>query len=489
MAISFNQVPRDIRVPFVYVEFDNSRAVQGPSIQPYRNLVIGQRLSTGSQAALEPVRVTSTVQAQTLFGSGSMLADMLEGLFANNKVTETWAVALDDATSSTAASGSITVGGTVTAGTVTLYIGGERISVGVSQGQTPSKVATAIAAAINDADGAVSAAVAESNNKQVTLTARHKGVCGNQIDLRHSYFDGETLPTGLTLTISSMTGGTGNPDIGTVWPVIGDTHYNVIATPYTDGASLASLETELADRFGPLRQIEALAFAGAAGSFNDLATLGATRNSPYVSIMGAGQSPTPPWVWAAAVAGLVAEHGNIDPARPFQTLPIKGVLAAKNKDRMSLRENNLLLKDGISTHAVGPDGAVTVQRLITTYQTNAQGAEDISYLDINTPLTLGYLRYDFRNLILRKYPRHKLADDGTRFGPGQAVITPKVGKAEAVARYRVWEELGLVENGDRFKDELICERNLSDPNRLDWMLPPDLVNQFRVAGAQIGFLL
>ena len=165
------------------------------------------------------------------------------------------------------------------------------------------------------------------------------------------------------------------------------------------------------------------------------------------------------------------------------------VLPAPPKDRFTLKENNLLLYDGISTHMVDAGGTVRVQRLITTYKTNAQGAEDISYLDVNTPLTLGYLRHDFRDYILRKYPRHKLADDGARYGAGQAVITPKVGKAEAVARFRVWEDQGLVEGGEQFKRDLIVERNAGDPNRLDWYLPPDLVNQFRTGGVQIGFLL
>jgi phage tail sheath gpL-like len=68
-------------------------------------------------------------------------------------------------------------------------------------------------------------------------------------------------------------------------------------------------------------------------------------------------------------------------------------------------------------------------------------------------------------------------------------MTPKLGKAEAIARFRVWEEQGLVENIDQFKNDLICERNESDPNRLDWYLPPDLMNQFRVGGAKIGFIL
>jgi hypothetical protein len=38
------------------------------------------------------------------------------------------------------------------------------------------------------------------------------------------------------------------------------------------------------------------------------------------------------------------------------------------------------------------------------------------------------------------------------------------------------EELGLVENFDQFKTDLVVERNASDPNRLDFLLPPDIIN-------------
>jgi len=110
-------------------------------------------------------------------------------------------------------------------------------------------------------------------------------------------------------------------------------------------------------------------------------------------------------------------------------------------------------------------------------------------LDVNTMFTLMYLRYDFRNTMLTKYPRSKLADDGTNFGPGQPVITPSIGKAEAISKFRQWEAIGLVEDIDQFKNDLIVQRNISDPNRLDFILPPDLMNQFRVGGVTIQFLL
>ena len=100
-----------------------------------------------------------------------------------------------------------------------------------------------------------------------------------------------------------------------------------------------------------------------------------------------------------------------------------------------------------------------------------------------------YLRFTFRNRILARYPRHKLANDGTRFGAGQKIITPKLGKAEAVAWFREMEELGLVENFDQFKTDLVVERPSTDPNRLNFLLPPDLINQFVVGAASIQFRL
>lgn len=110
---------------------------------------------------------------------------------------------------------------------------------------------------------------------------------------------------------------------------------------------------------------------------------------------------------------------------------------------------------------------------------------------MTTLLTLLYLRYDWRNRLQTRYPRHKLAGDDVlaRIGSGQAIITPKLGRGEALMWFRDMERRGLVEGFDQFKADLVVERNASDPNRLDFMLPPDLMNQLIVAAAQIRFQL
>lgn len=488
MTISFNQIPNDRRVPFVYIEFDNSRAITGPQTQPYKILHIGQKIAAGSKPALTPVQVTSVDQASDYFGAGSVLHKMLQGHFDNNTTTEIWVLPLNDDLASVKASGQFVVAGAATeSGTLYVYIGGQRIKVGVISGNTAAQVATALKAAIDAAaDLPVTSTV---NNATVTVTAKNGGEIGNYIDLRHSYYDGENVPGGVTLTITAMAGGTGNPDVDQAFTAIGDEQYNVIVVPYTDQSNLTKIDTELSDRWGPITQDDGIAITVSNVSYANLVTLGNAENSEHISIVEANAHPTLPWQIAGAIGAAVAFNGSIDPARPFQTLALSGVLSPKVGERLTDDERNLLLYDGISTLTVDAGGKVRIERMITTYKTNGFGAPDTSYLDVNTILTLSYLRYDLRNYILRKYPRHKLANDGTRFGPGQAIVTPKLMKSEIIAKFREWEGIGLVEDISQFKNDLIVERNVSDPNRLDVMMPPNLVNQLIVTAAQIGFIL
>lgn len=489
MTISFNSIPSNLRVPLVYAEFDNSNANQGSLIQEYKTLLIGQRLSAGTKAELDLQRVTSAAQAQEYFGAGSVLAEMAEKFLELNKNNPLYCIALDDALAGVAASGEILFAGTPTeSGVVSFMIGGRNIQVSVAAAATPASVATALVAAINaETKCTVSAVVDGGTPEQVNLTAKNKGTHGNEIDISHSYYEGEKLPAGLTAAITAMASGAGNPDLDDVWPVIGDEQFLLFSTPFTDSQSLGKVETELEDRFGPIRQNDGYALYGKRGSFSTLTTLGNSRNSQFTTVEGM-KGPDSPWSWACQLAARVAASASIDPARPFQTLTLN-VLPPKSAERFSIDERNQLLHAGISTFTVNPSGKVALEGVITTYKENAFSAPDESYLYLNTPLTLSYLRQDWKATITSKYPRHKLANDGTRFGAGQAVVTPSTIKAEAIAKFREWEEKALVENFDQFKNDLIVERNADNPNRLDVMLPPDLVNQLRVMGNKISFLL
>lgn len=493
MAISFDNIPTTLRVPFIAAEFNSSQAQQGPALIAYKALIIGQKLSTGTWTADTLQRATSVEQAIIGGGRGSVIHREAIGWFASNKSTELWFGVLADNGAGVAATGTIVVAGPATAaGTIALYLGGDRITVAVASGDASTAIATAIGAAVNAAlDLPVTAGVASST---VTLTFRHKGLAGNTYDVRANYRDGEALPTGVTLTITAVGGvvaGTTNPTLTTLIAAMGDIWFQIWAHPYTDATSLSAIEAELLSRAGPLRSMDGQAYTSASGSFSTLSTLGGTRNSPYSLIVAQpGASPlTPPMEFAAEVAALVAKFGAIDPARPFQTLALTRTLPTVETDQWSLDERNLFLFAGIATTLRAAGGVVQLERMITTYRTSPSGAADTAYLDATTGLTLLYLRFDFRTRMRNRYPRHKLANDGTRFGAGQAVMTPLQGKAEAVAWFSAMERLGLVEGADQFKRDLVVERNETDPNRLDFLLPPDLLNQLLIVAAQIQFRL
>lgn len=488
--ISFNSIPSNLRIPFVAVEFDSSQAQQGPALLNYRGLIIGQKTSGGSGTANTLVKITSEAQAISYGGRGSMLHLMARAWLKVNKFTELWLGILADDGAGTAASGSIVVTGPATeTRSIALYLGGVLVTVSVTSGDAQNTIAAAINTAINaNSDLPVTSTVSTNT---VTITHRHKGTAGNGYNIRHSYRDGEALPAGVALAITQLSGGATDPSLTSLIAAMGDTWFNVIAHPYTASTPLTAIEAEMLSRSGPMRMIDGLAVTAAQGSHSTLTTLGGARNSPYSVIMGpAGLNPPMPVVERAAkAAGVIAYYAQIDPARPFQTLPLTDDLPPADTDLFDNTERNLLLYDGIATTRVAAGGVEQLDRVITTYQTNSVGADDTAYLDATTVLTLMYLRYSFRNRWQLKYPRHKLASDGTRLGAGQAVVTPKVGKAEALTWFREMEEKGLVEGFDQFKRDLIVERNVSDPNRLDFTLPPDLVNQLIITASKVAFRL
>ncbi|PAL25475.1 phage tail sheath subtilisin-like domain-containing protein [Sphingopyxis sp. GW247-27LB] len=484
--ISFNQIAANLRVPGAYVEFDSSRAGGGLPALTNRVLIIGQMLAAGTADALVPTRLFAEAEADAAFGKASILARCYRAFRVGDASSECWAIALDDLGAGTAATGTITVTGPATAaGTIALMIAGQAVPVAVANAAAANTVAAAIAAAINGMATLPVTAAAEA--AVVTLTARHKGTAGNDIDVRHSFFQGEALPGGIGLAIVAMALGAGDPDYDAVWDAIADGGYRTIILAHNSAAVLTSVEDELERRWGPDEMLESFCWTAHRGDLAALTAFGETRNCPLVSNIGTGLSPTPPWEWAGNYGAIGGYYSATDPARPLQTLRLDAVRPPAENARFARAAREALLGAGIATFRVDAGGNVLIERTVTSYRENAFGEPDTAYLDSETPLTLSYLRVSWRGRVLAKFPRHKLANDDTRFSTGQAIVTPNVLRAEAVAWFLELEEAGLVEDVEQFKADLIVERNAADPNRVDMLLPPNLVNQLRVIAAQVQF--
>jgi phage tail sheath gpL-like len=359
----------------------------------------------------------------------------------------------------------------------------------VLAGQTVTAIATAMAAAINaDLDGAVTATSAAG---VVTVTARHKGAEGNDIDVRVGYYQGEFVPAGLTIAISNGVTGSGNPDVSAAIAAMSSLNPYTLLCGWADAANLTALETELASRWGGMDMRTGHVFAYKNGSYSALAAAGSVRNSPHSTLFGLNSSPSLPWVVSAQAGAAVEFSGANDPAVPFHGISLPAVMAPSETQKFTPTERNLLMHDGISSIIFDQSGAAIVEQVITTYQQNSFGLEDVSLLKLNTKWTVDYMRYAFRFAILRDYPRHKLANDDVLgvIQPGQPVATPKLIRNTLIATAMELVRVGLLEDLEQFVKELIVVRSSSDVNRVNAILPPNVVNQFDVFAAAVQFVL
>jgi len=198
-------------------------------------------------------------------------------------------------------------------------------------------------------------------------------------------------------------------------------------------------------------------------------------------------SPSPAFEWTGAMVGKVAVYASADPARQFNTLQLTGITAPAEANRRTYTEKNTLVWDGIALHRYNVDGTVSIMRLLTSYQTNGVGAPDPSYLDANTLFVLQAIMQTTVARMETRFPRHKLAPDSTRPGGRPGVATPADIRAECVALARLWEQYDWIKNIEDFKDNLQVEINASDPNRVDIILPPDIIGNLRVGAIKVLF--
>ncbi|WP_256852751.1 phage tail sheath subtilisin-like domain-containing protein [Pantoea sp. Fr+CA_20] len=485
--VAFSRIPDQLRTPLFYVEFDNSRANTATAVQ--RTLIIGQQLDTATATPGIPQQVSSDTLVAGLCGKGSMLHGMMTAYQANDTAAEIWILPLADAQGSmTAASGSLKFLTAPSAtGVISLYIAGLRVQVTVLATDTVVTMASALSAAINGTTALpVTAQVTAGATDTVTLTAKNRGAHGNGIDIRMNYLGrtgGETTPAGLTYTLTPMSGGAGAPDMTAALASLQDRTFDFIVSPYADTASLDVLKAFLSDATGRWawdKQLYGHAFSVVNGTYGQLGTMGAARNNQHESLLGVYRSPTPAYVWAAAYTAAIAPSLRNTPGRPTQTLPVSGVLAPALEDRFDLPERNNLLFSGISTFTVADDGTVQVENIITTYQKNAYGDADDSYLQVETLFQLMFITRYLRTQITSKFGRMQLAANGTRFAPGLPIVTPNVIRADQIAEYQTLVWNGYAQDAEGFASGLIVELNAKNPNRVDVLWDGTLMNQLRI---------
>jgi phage tail sheath gpL-like len=503
MAIPFTQIPTNLRVPLFWVEVDNSAANPGGGGKP-KSLLVGLKLAAGSATADVPVQVTSKALASDLFGFGSDLHRMCLRAFEADPFGELWALPIAEATGTNASATLqvVAASGAESDGTVHLYLGGRKVAVSVSEGDSAGDIRDAILSAISDSDEPLGITASTHAVDEFIVTYVHDGTTGNSFDIRANYAGragGEAYPSGVTVelggndidgTPGTLSGGATDPSLSTAITNMGDEPFDYIASSWAGTTELDAFETELADRWGALKQTYGHVWSALRDTQGNLSTAigDGARNDPHMSVVGYDKIPTVSCELAAGAMAACARELKIDPARPLQSVALRGFLLPTISDAFTVTQQDSLLNDGVATLYRG-GGKLRITRMVTTYQQNDAGDPDVSYLDVTTLATLQYVLRALRNRITSKFPRHKLVNDGTSFATGAAVVSPSTIRAELVAQYIELERAALVENREAFKTNLVVERDDTDPNRVNVLYPPDLVNGLRVLAVLAQFRL
>ncbi len=281
-------------------------------------------------------------------------------------------------------------------------------------------------------------------------------------------------------------------DLASALAATGDNQYHHIVSAFNDEESVKVLSEFLQERYHALQQIPGVAYIAKKDTVSALVNYGALFNSPFISVCGinsiadsAGDVISEEEI-ASAWAGQISASLAIDPCRPLQTLQLNNLYSNAVSD-WDWSERNLLLYSGIGTYRSNNANQVFIERAVTTYKENAAGAIDDSYLDITVPATAMFYRQKQRTRILSKFARHKLAKDGTRFAPGQAVATPSLIKAELMALYLELEYSAIVQDFDGYKASMIVELDADNTSRININDSPQFINGMIIYAGKVQF--
>lgn len=506
MPISYQYIQPNTLLPLFYAEVTSAQEPISPNLRMcligHMNInETGPTVNYSAGNALPNILyLLSGSEATTLFGRGSMLESMYMRARDNAPNAEIWAIATGTSGTTTRSVGSIEViaaGNGSRNGVGSFFIAGVPVSYNVRSGDTAAVIAKAIQAAINSRPLPVKASGANggAGESSVTLTAKWPGVTGDDIPISLVGPHGRGGSGGLTvrlsrslLTITPMTGGTGEIEAPSTFAAIGDREFDLFAFAHSHVAQLDSCQVFMdnaAGRWSPSKQLYGHMVTTIKGTFTTLYNTVSTRNDPHMSILCLQQSILPVWEWTAALAAVMITHWAAPPelSRPLQTLPLRDMyVGSDDDDSFDKTERQTLLSVGGTTFHVLPDTTCVIDRVRTTRKYNAYGDPDPSWADAITMFQAQYFIRSMRRAITGAFPRAALTDEPT--GINGFTSAPEI-ELELIHEYKRLVSLGLVENTDLFSRALVVERNLIDRNRVDILMRPDFVNQLRVVAALV----
>jgi phage tail sheath gpL-like len=456
MGVILELSPTDKRPGFYGKTLYGVGALSNASI-PKVLLLVGLASDTGGSlvADRKVVDCFSEDDADAYAGAGSELARMAYAALRVPGVQLKLATP-SIATGATAASASVTVGGTwTTGGEWRLRIAGEYLSSGVSFTDTPQSLANAIAAYINKRPKLpVRAAVTAGSGGAyvVVLTVKSPGFRGNDIIL---WADTSALPAGASLQLTGgaavgngglrFKGGAGTEDITALLGTLTPGRYHRIAAAQRDAVNLGRWRTQLDMKAGPLVGRMEHAIFATSGTFAAASALAQTSlNEQRAQLLWMLDAETPPAEIAAVFAAARLQAEATNPNTGYDNYVLPGVAPQTDQGSIPNRPTEVAALDvGLTPITTFNDLAMVV-RSITTRSLTDTGDPDDRTLDTSEALVPDEVRESLRLywstefVIANPYVRDDPAPEEPI--PPAGVATPSLWNAQVMVKLRAYEQ-------------------------------------------------
>ena len=392
-----------------------------------------------------PVLVLSAEDAGAKFGFGFMAYRLAREAFKGSQNIPTYIIPQAEAGGAVVADGStdFTVT-TVVAGTIYLYIAGDRIAVDIpaeiaAVATTADDIATLIVAAIAAGDSGlpVTTAVDGITTSQVNYTAKSKGPYGNDITIEFNLGAGEELPGGVSVVTVDMASGAGVPtmadalnnglgtgDIANELGITDFTHgYGQDATTLSaisayvgEGNTFTGLYAKTVAR--PFRALTGDTDAGS-GALTALIVITDARKTDRANgILAVPGSASHPSEIAAQAIGHLARINNRLAEQSYTDTVLAGVWPGAQADQWTADydDRDLAVKSGISPSHI-KNGAVVLQNMVTFYRPDSVPVSSNGYRSMrNISITQNVLNAVRLNFEQEKWQGISIVSDVNRVG-------------------------------------------------------------------------
>lgn len=479
-------------VPGVYeeVSFAQGPAAGYGGTRPI--LLMGNKTSAGSAAVDTGIYgPDTTVPCQTeadvisLFGTGSELHRMFlrAAKIVSGTTVPIYLIAVTES-AGTAASGTITYATNASAnGTTRVYVGDEFVDVAITSGDTPTNIASNVAAAINaKTKWAVTASPAVG---VVTITARQKGPRGNWIRFQASI----TAGIGTTATAATdaflTSGATADSNTTALTTILAQKYY-YIASAAEDATQFGALNTQVLSQALPTSGIRQRCFAGSVDTLANATTIATGINSARAEVIWQKNGLLTPSELAAYFAALYAVEETGDAPRcnfsGFPVTPTDQTFWAIPKPRdataIPTRANIVsALDNGLTPLGAFANGNTYLVKRITTRSLNGAVA-DYRIRDAHKVTVCDFFADDLHTKIALQFGGKNLSDDppkGARPVGGQ-VVTPSQVKAAILKLVDDYGDLGLLQRLQEIKDAVVVQRETSNTSRVSARIPLEPVD-------------